>query len=413
MQNPARSSTKSFLTINAAITSRFFSAPKLWPSHERHVRHAGWTELFYDLVFAAAISQLSTPLSVDYSFQGVARYAFLLALVFLAWLGYAKFSTQFAVDDVIQRVLIIAQVFLVAVMAANCTGSLNSRDAAGFGAAYGGVRAILALQYLCVVRLRATRSLVIRRIVGLAVAAVVWAASAFLPSPHRYVAWGFALLIDLVTTWLPARSTNLLPPGATHFPERFGLLTIILLGEFVASVMRGIESQLGWSVLAAAAAVLSLALGFALWSGYSDGAAGWQVRHIRSGKDVMRMRIWIALNFLLFLGIGILGIGARRGIALPPGGHFSAIEQWLICSAASAIVLVIMGIAATSDRHIGSRRFSIWAVQLSIAAFVLISAPLASRIPAAALLFGLFLCFVGQTTLLVLNQSARRGIGEI
>src|SRR5206468_7321057 len=105
-------------------------------------------------------------------------------------------------------------------------------------------------------------------------------------------------------------------------------------------------------------------------------------------KDVMRMRSWIALHFPLFLGIGILGVGARRGIALPPGGHFSAIEQWLICSAASAIVLVIMGIAATSERHIGSRRFPIWTVQLAIAAFVLISAPLASRIPAAALLFG-------------------------
>jgi low temperature requirement protein LtrA len=389
------------------------SAAKLWPAHERNVRHAGWTELFYDLLFAAAISQLSTPLGADYSFQGVARYAFLLALIFLAWLGYAKFSTQFAVDDMLQRALIVAQVFLVAVMAANSTGPLSSRDAAGFGAAYGGVRAILALQYLCVARLRATRSVAIRRIVGLGVAAVVWTASAFLPAPHRYVAWGLGLAIDLVNTWPPARNTNLLPPGATHFPERFGLLTIILLGEFVASVMRGIESQVGWPVLAAAAALLSLALGFALWSGYSDGAAGWHARHIRSPKDVVRLRIWIALHFVLFLGIGILGVGARRGIALPPGGHFSAIEQWLICSAASAIVLVIMGIAATSERHIGSRRFSIWAVQLAIAAFILISALPTPRMPAAALLFVLFLCFVGQTILLVLNQRARRDPGEI
>jgi low temperature requirement protein LtrA len=135
-----------------------------------------------------------------------------------------------------------------------------SRDAAGFGAAYGGVRAILALQYLRVARLPATRSVVIRRIVGLAAAAVVWTASALLPAPHRYVAWSFALLIDLANSWPPARSTNLLPPGAAHFPERFGLLTIILLGEFVASVMRGIESQPGWSLLAATAAAVNAAL---------------------------------------------------------------------------------------------------------------------------------------------------------
>ena len=111
------------------------------------MRRPGWTDLFFDLVFAAAIAQLSAPLDHDYSLYGIARFAFLLALVFLAWFGYTAFSTQFAVDDVVERVLIVAQVFLVAVMAANATDALSSRDAAGFGAAYGGVRAILALQY--------------------------------------------------------------------------------------------------------------------------------------------------------------------------------------------------------------------------------------------------------------------------
>ncbi len=341
------------------------------------------------------------------------RYTFLLALVFLAWLGYTRFATQFAVDDVLQRIFIVAQVFLVAVMAANATGPLGSRDAAGFGAAYGGVRAILALQYLRVAQIQQTRSVVIRRIVGLVAAAIVWTASALLPAPHRYVAWGFALLIDLWNTWPPARSTHLLPPGAAHFPERFGLLTIILLGEFVASVMRGIESQPGWPILAAAAAILSMALGFALWSSYSDGAAGWEVRHIRSAKDVVQLRIWIALHFLLFLGIGILGVGARRGIMLPPGGTFSPTEQWLICSASFAIILVIMGIAATSERNTSSRRVSIWAAQLAVAALILILAPVPPLIPAVAILFVLLLCFVGQKMLLVLNQRAQTGSAEI
>ena len=313
---PSRSSgeagSEAATGVVPAMITRFFSAPKLWPAHEQHVRRVGWIELFYDLVFAAAISQLGTPFEADYSFQGLARYAFLLALVFLAWLGYTRFATQFAIDDLLERAFIVAQVFLVAVMAANATGPLNSRDAAGFGAAYGGVRAILALQYLRVARLPATRSVVNRRIVGLAAAAIIWTVSALLPTPQRYTAWAFALLIDIVNSWPPARSTHLLPPGAAHFPERFGLLTIILLGEFVASVMRGIESQIGWSFLAASAAVLSLALGFAIWSGYSDGAAGWEVRHVRSTRDVIQLRVWIALHFLLFLGIGVLGVGASR-----------------------------------------------------------------------------------------------------
>jgi low temperature requirement protein LtrA len=365
-----------------------------------------WTELFYDLVFAAAISQVSGPLGADYSLHGIVKYAFLLALVFLAWLGYATFSSQFAADDLVERALIIVQVFLVAVMAANATGPLRGRDAAGFGAAYGGVRAVLALQYLRAIQVHETRSLVIRRLVGLSASAIVWVLSALLPVPVRYVVWALALALDIANSWLPSRSTTFLPPGAAHFPERFGLLTIILLGEFVASVMRGIESQMGWSLLAASAAVLSLILGFAIWSCYSDGARGWEGRHVRSKRDVMHLRLWIVLHYLLFLGIGALGVGARRAIALPPGGHFNTVEQLIICSAGAGIVIVIMGIAATSEHHANSRRFSTWMGQFIVALIILSLAPLASQIIATALMLVLFSTFAIQMTLLLINQRA-------
>ena len=295
----------------------------------------------------------------------------------------------------VERLLIVVQVFLVAVMAANATDALSSRDAAGFGAAYGGVRAILALQYARVVAggadpgqsasPRPATVLARWRIAGLFVAAFFWAVSALLPVPQRYAGWTVALLIDIGNSWPVSRSTTASPPGATHFPERFGLLTIILLGEFVASVMRGIEGQMGWSFLAASAAVLSLALGFAIWSCYSDGAMGWQARHVKSHKDVVRLRTWIALHFALFLGIGALGVGARRAIALPPGEHFSASEQSIICAATSCIILVIMGIAATSEHH-GPRRVWVWLSQVSIALAALGLAALSAQIIATGVL---------------------------
>src|SRR2546430_10156036 len=76
---------------------------------------------------------------------------------------------------------------------------------------------------------------------------------------------------------------------------------------------------------------------------------------MRTNKHVIQLRFWIALHFLLFLGIGILGVGARHGIALPPGGSFGATEQWLVCFAGAGTMLVIMGIAATSERYISPR----------------------------------------------------------
>src|SRR5947207_4126838 len=391
-------------TLSSLVKSRFLSLRKLWPAHEHYVRRPDWTELFFDLIFAATISQLSTPLDTDFSFPGIARYAFLLALVFLAWFGYTAFSTQYAIDDVVQRALTIGQVFLVAVMAANATSGLSSKEAAGFGAAYGGVRAILALQYVRARRLGDCRSFVNRRIAGLISAALIWASSALLPTPQRYAGWAVALLIDIGNSWPPLRNTTAFPPGATHFPERFGLLTTILLGEFVASVMRGIETQMGWSFLAASAAVLSLGLGFAIWSCYSDGASAWETRRIRSHRDVALLRIWIALHFALFVGIGLLGVAVRRAIALPSGGHFSTAEQWITCSATAGIICVIVGLAATSARHKSSRNRHVWVWQFAIALLALTLAPLASQIIASMLLFILFLCFLGQVALLIGNE---------
>jgi hypothetical protein len=168
--------------------------------------------------------------------------------------------------------------------------------------------------------------------------------------------------------------------------------------------MRGIESQMGWSFLAASAAVLSLALGFTIWSSYSDGAMGWEARHVRSHRDVVRLRVWITLHFVLFLGIGVLGVGVRRAIALPPGGHFSVQEQSIICVAAAGMILVIMGIAATSERHVRSGYRSVWLSQAGIALGVLTLAPLSTQIIATGILLLLLLCFAAQIVVLVRNR---------
>jgi 4-hydroxybenzoate polyprenyltransferase len=76
-------------------------------------------------------------------------------------------------------------------------------------------------------------------------------------------------------------------------------------------------------------------------------------------------------------------------------------------------MFVITGIAATSERHIKSRRSSVWLARLAIVGLVLGLAPLAPQIMTTALLLVLFLCFVGQTALLIINQRAHRGIAEI
>ena len=94
-------------------------------------RKVTWLELFFDLIFVAAVAQVAEPLRDHYSLAGLARFTPLFVLIWWAWTGHAVFATRFDTDDVIQRGLTLVQMFAVAAMAANAKDALDSRSSAG------------------------------------------------------------------------------------------------------------------------------------------------------------------------------------------------------------------------------------------------------------------------------------------
>ena len=99
-----------------------------------HERKVTWLELFFDLVFVAAVAQVAAPLRGEYTLDGVIRFTPLFILIWWAWTGHTEFSTRFDSDDAVQRLLTLCQIFAVAVMAANAKDALDSRSSAGFAA---------------------------------------------------------------------------------------------------------------------------------------------------------------------------------------------------------------------------------------------------------------------------------------
>src|SRR5262249_60237 len=97
----AGTSWSRWCTLPSMTHPHILRPPQVWSPAVRDSRRTTWTELFYDLVFAAVISQIGSPLATDYSVRGIVSYAMLLILVFLAWLGYTTYSTQFASEDVL------------------------------------------------------------------------------------------------------------------------------------------------------------------------------------------------------------------------------------------------------------------------------------------------------------------------
>jgi low temperature requirement protein LtrA len=316
-------------------------------------RRVTWLELFFDLIFVAAVSQVAEPLREHYSVVGLLRFAPLFVLIWWAWTGHTVFSTRFDTDDVIQRGLTLVQMFAVAVMAANAKDALDSRSSAGFAAAYAAVRFVLVAQYFRARHVPEARPLTRRYLVGRGAAAILWLASALVPAPERFWLWGIAFAIDLGTPWVAVPHSVKVPPDAAHLPERFGLFTLILLGESVVAVMQGMESQEDWSPAAAASAFLGMGISFLIWWWYFDGASGASEQPVRTNREAIRFHIWSYAHFPLYLGIVIAGVGVQRIVTAASRATLTTAESTILVGAMTAVMLAMTTIGATSE---GRRR---------------------------------------------------------
>jgi low temperature requirement protein LtrA len=318
---------------------------------ERSGRKVTWLELFFDLIFVAAVAQVAEPLRHDYSLVELARLAPLFALIWWAWIGHTFFSTRFNTDDWVQRGLTFVQIFAVAVMAANAREALDSRSSAGFAAAYAAVRLVLVAQYLRTRGVHDARSLTRRYIAGHGTAAALWLISAVVAAPARFWIWAAAFAIDLGTPWTAVPHSIEVPPDAAHLPERFGLFTLILLGESVVAVMHGMESQENWPPEAALSALLGMAVPFLICWWYFDHAAGSEQR-VRTHRDAIRLHLWSYAHFPLYLGIVVVGVGIQRIVTAASHYTVSAHERVIFVGAAAAVVAAMTTISRTTNRRL-------------------------------------------------------------
>ena len=353
-------------------------------------RKVTWLELFFDLAFVAAVAQVGSPLAADYSVAGLLRYAFLFLLIWWAWSGHTTFATRFDSDDVVQRFFTLVQIFVVAVMAVNAKDALDSRSSAGFAAAYAVMRFLLVAQYVRARGIPESRRLTTGFAAGFGLAAVCWLVSAVVPAPARFWLWAIALVIDMGTPLVTAHLTVHLPPDPAHLPERYGLFTIILLGESLVAVMKGMESQEGWSVSAALSAFLGMTIAFLIWWWYFDGAEGAAERTIRTRRQARAFVVWSYAHLPLYLGIAVAGVGVEHIVKIAPNGHLHGAEPWILGGAVTLLMLALTTIGMTSERaeHDPHRRVRA-ARQSALAVLPVVLVPAGASLPLVALVGGL------------------------
>lgn len=271
-------------------------------------RKATWFELFFDLVFVVAVAALATALSHHFDWSGLLEFTFLFLVLWWLWLGHTFHASRFDKDRPDQWAIGFAQILAVVFIAYGASDAFGSR-AWAFAGGVAAFKAILVLGYLREITRPGLRRLgtIYGSIYGLQ--AALWAGSIWADPTLRTTLWALALALDIVSPFLVASETNRAPPHPEHLPERFGLFTIILLGETAAAAVHALDhgTELHGDTLAVA--VLGAFLGFLYWVGYFRRARGNTERHVGDAAAGRNLRLWAYGHIPLYLGIASLGAG--------------------------------------------------------------------------------------------------------
>jgi low temperature requirement protein LtrA len=296
------------------------------------LRRATWLELFFDLVFVAAVGQLANSLAAEPTTARFFEFLGVFAPVWWAWMGFTFYANRFDTDDLVYRLLMLCAMFGVAALATTIP-SVFRGETEGFPLAYISVRLVLIALYARANRhVPEARALtrIFLRFFGLAV--VIWIVSLALDRPWAYVGWGVALSVELVAPTRAWRALREAPVDRMHLPERFGLLTLIVLGESVLAVVLGV-SKVSWDVRSAAAAATGFLVAAALWWIYFD----FLDEGALTARGIFGGLTYTYMNYFVVVGLAALGAGVKLAVTGVGG------TSWILC-AGLALTMVGLGV---------------------------------------------------------------------
>ena len=355
------------------MTRVIFQPPKLRREEcEDGERSATWLELFFDLIFVVAIAQLAHDFQENFSFSGLLKLGILFVPVWWCWIGATFYDTRFDNDGLVDRLITLMQMAIIASLAANIHHGLGS-SSVGFALSYIAFRGVLICQYIHAgYHVPKARSLTSWYAFGFTISVLFWVASIFVPLPWRFILWGLGLIVDFATPLTAGQKVVEVPPNMAHTTERIGLFTIIVLGESIVAVV-GAVSEINWTPISIAIALLGLSIAFSFWWMYFDTVDESPLYAMRKGK--MRIALtWLYSHLPLTVGLTATGVGVEKMIHSI--GHDSAMgEKVLFCLAVALCLLILSNLHWTSC-ELGQTKCKkiLTYYRLAAAAFVLILA---------------------------------------
>ncbi len=335
-------------------------------------------ELFFDLVFVFAMTQVTVLLADDPTWAGVLRGMLVLAALWWAWTVYAWLTSTMDVDEGGVRLAMLASMGAMLVVALAVPGAFGD-DAVLFGVSYLLVR-LLHLVLSALVgrddpdRLSALLRFAPTSIIGPSLLVL----AGFLEGDARIGVWVVALAIDYLgpVTIGVGGGWRVAPE---HFAERHGLIVLIALGESIIAIGVGAGFELEAGVIVGA--VLGIVVVSALWWLYFDVAAIFARRRLMQAEGLELHYLALAYSYLhlpMVAGVVLFALGLKTTL-----DHFGeALDAVPAVALCGGTALYLLGHIAFLFRTTGRifRRRTIGAVAL------LALVPVALVVPALAAL---------------------------
>jgi low temperature requirement protein LtrA len=268
-------------------------------------------ELFFDLCFVVAVAQAAAPLhhavAEDHIWAGVRGYLMVFFAIWWAWMNFTWFASAYDTDDDVYRITTLVQIAGALVLAAGVAPAFDRGNYTLITFGYVLMRLALVAQWLRAARSdRPRRATALRYAAGIALIQVLWLVRLALPdawlTPAFLILVVGELLVPIVAERAEGGPTTYHPH---HIAERYGLFTIIVLGESVAAatvaVRTGLDTEHRSDIVSLAAA--GLVIVFALWWLYFDRSAHGLLTTLRTSI------LWGYGHYFVFASAAAVGAG--------------------------------------------------------------------------------------------------------
>ncbi|MCZ0988727.1 low temperature requirement protein A [Streptomyces diastatochromogenes] len=309
-------------------------------------------ELFFDLCFVVAIAQAGMQLvhavAEGHAGNGILNYAMVFFAIWWAWMNFTWFASAYDNDDPLYRVVTLVQIAGVLVLAAGVSRAFEEHDFLVVWLGYVIMRLAMVAQWLRVARSAegAERTAALRYACGVLVCLVGWLGLILLPEPAR--PWVF-LVMAIAELCVPvyAERNHETSWHAHHIAERYGLFTIIVLGETIAAATVAVKSAVDehdalGELLPIAAGGLLIVFS-AWWIYFVVPIHG----HLASNRQAF---LWGYGHYLIFASAAAIGAGLEVAVEQAVGkAHISTLSASAAVTLPTALYLLTVW--ALHSRH--------------------------------------------------------------